>query len=53
MLPNRCQFALASAENGVVKPFVGCDTVLGQTHFVKKFCPFTKILAPILSVYKH
>ena len=25
MLPNRCHFALASATNGVVKPFVGGD----------------------------
>lgn len=25
MLPNRCQFVLTSAANGVVKPFVGCD----------------------------
>ena len=26
MLPIRCQIVLTSAENGVVKPFAGCDT---------------------------
>ena len=26
MLPNRCQFALTSAANGVVKPFVRRNT---------------------------
>ena len=26
MLPNRCQFVLTSATNGVVKPFMRCDT---------------------------
>lgn len=40
MLPNRCQFVLTSATNGVVKPFVRCDTVPGQTLFVKKSCPY-------------
>ena len=45
MLPNRCQSALTSATNGVVKPFVRCNIVKGQTHFVKN-------LAPTLSIYK-
>ena len=40
MLPNRCQFALTSAANGVVKPFARCDTVKGQTNFAKKSCPY-------------
>ena len=46
------QFQNKSPENRIITQFSGLCFVPGQTHFVKKICPFTKNFAlPTLSVY--